>query len=50
MVLVVRDRIKQDVVFELIFEEEEDLEAHLESWLSRRATLLLVFCRSVTTW
>lgn len=50
MVLVVRDRIKQDLGFELIFEEVEDLEAHLESWLNKRATPLLVLCRSVTTW
>lgn len=31
MVLVVGDRIKQDVEFELIFEQVEDLAAHLES-------------------
>lgn len=49
MILGVRDRTKQDVGCELMFEEVEDIEACLESCLSKRTTLLLMLCRSVTT-
>ena len=50
MILGVRDRTKQDVGCELMFEEVEDIEARLESCLSKRTTLLLMLCRSVSTY
>ena len=49
MISGVRDRTKPDAWCELMFEEVEDREAHLESCLNKRTTLLLTLCRFVIT-